>query len=38
MSQFAQPLTDAEIETLANYYACDTPAPITAQPTAALNQ
>jgi cytochrome c553 len=38
MGQFAQPLTDAEIEMLADYYACDAPIPITAQPTAALSK
>lgn len=33
MSQFAQPLTDAEIQTLANYYACDATTPIAAAQT-----
>ncbi len=39
MSQFAQPLTDAEIETLANYYACDATAQVAnAQPKEVSSQ
>ncbi len=38
MSQFAQPLTDAEIAMLADYYACDTAALAKAEATSTASQ